>query len=85
MGVEVFSGPNCGYCERAKQLLARRGIDYVDLDISQPEHRDEFARRLPRARAIPQIFVNGEHIGGSDDLEILDGDGRLEAMLKQDG
>ena len=80
MTVEVFSGPNCNYCKRAKELLDRKGVVYTDLDISLPEHRDEFVRRLPRARAIPQIFINGEHIGGSEDLELLDQDGRLDVM-----
>ena len=83
MNVEVFSGPNCGFCERTKQLLARRGVAYTDRDISHPEHRDELARRLPRSNSIPQIFINGEHIGGNEDLELLDGDGRLETMLKR--
>ncbi len=44
-------------------------------------HRDELLRRLPNARALPQIFVAGEHIGSFEDLEILDRDGRLAAML----
>ncbi len=81
MTVEVFSGPNCAYCKRAKDLLDRKGVAYSDFDISKPEHRDEFVQRLPRARAIPQIFVNGEHIGGCEDLELLDQDGRLDALV----
>ncbi len=59
MTVEVFSGPNCNYCKRAKELLDQKGVAFTDLDISAPEHRDEFVRRLPRARAIPQIVING--------------------------
>ncbi len=82
MNVEVFSGPNCNYCKRAKELLDQKGVAYTDLDISTPEHRDEFIRRLPRARAIPQIFFNGEHIGGCEDLELLDQDGRLDVMAR---
>ncbi len=81
MTVEVFSGPNCNYCKRAKELLDQKGVAFTDLDISAPEHRDEFVRRLPRARAIPQIFIDGEHIGGCEDLELLDQDGRLDAMV----
>ncbi len=81
MHIEVFSGPNCNYCKRAKKLLDGKGVAYADLDISLPEHRDEFARRLPRARAIPQIFIDGEWIGGCEDLELLNEDGRLDKML----
>ena len=53
MRIEVFSGPNCNYCKRAKELLESKGVAYADLDISLPEHRDEFARRLPRASCNP--------------------------------
>ena len=81
MRIEVFSGPNCNYCKRAKALLDEKGVVYEDLDISESAHRDEFMRRLPRARAIPQIFIEGEHIGGCEDLELLNGDGRLDTML----
>ncbi len=81
MGVEVFSGPNCGYCARAKALLERKGVAFTDHDVSDPTQRDEMLRRVPRARAIPQIFIDGEHIGGFEDLEILNEDGRLDAML----
>ncbi len=81
MLIEVFSGPNCNYCKRAKALLESKGAAYTDFDISQPEHRDEFVRRLPRARAIPQIFIDGEWIGGCEDLEMLNEDGRLDKML----
>ncbi len=79
MKVEVFSGPNCGYCRRAKELLDGRGIPYTDLDITEAAHRAAFMRRLPRAKAIPQIFVDGEHIGGCEDLELL-----LDRMLDVD-
>ena len=81
MTIEVFSGPNCSYCKRAKQLLVQKGVAFTDLDISLPEHRIEFVRRLPRARAIPQIFIDGEHVGGCEDLELLDRAGRLDAMV----
>ena len=85
MKVEVFSGPACGYCRRAKALLDGKGVAYADLDISLAAHREEFARRLPRARSIPQIFIDGQHIGGFEDLEILDGAGRLDEMLGRAG
>ena len=69
--VELFSGPNCAYCEKAKALLDRHGILYTEYSIEDPAHMAEFARRLPRVRAIPQIFVDGKHIGNDQDLEAL--------------
>lgn len=79
--IEIFSSPQCGYCVRAKELLTDKGATYVDRDISCAEHREEFLRRLPRARSVPQIFIDGLHIGGFEDLEILQNNGRLSELL----
>jgi len=71
--IEIYSGPGCSYCEAAKHLLDQKGVSYVDYDIvANPEHREELLRRLPRSRAIPQIFINGEHVGGYDDLCLVE-------------
>ena len=73
MKIEIFSGPGCNYCESAKRLLDEKKKSYVDYDIvDKPEHREELLRRLPRIRAIPQIFINGQHVGGYDDLCLFD-------------
>ncbi|MDH3689512.1 MAG: glutaredoxin family protein [Gammaproteobacteria bacterium] len=79
--IEIFSGPQCGYCKQAKEILDQKGLSYQDLDISDQQHRTELMRRLPRTRSIPQIFVDGEHIGGFEDLQTLDADSRLNKML----
>jgi len=80
--IEVFSGPSCGYCANAKALLEGKGLAYLDRDISlHPKHRVELLRRLPRARTIPQIFIAGEHIGGSEDLRLLDESGKLDKLV----
>lgn len=78
--IEMFSGPGCAYCAQTRTLLEARGLDFVDYDTADPKHREEFTRRLPRARSIPQIFIGGKHIGSWEDLQILDGDGRLAEM-----
>ncbi len=81
--IEIFSGQNCGYCTAAKRLLDLKGLTYADYDISADDtHREEFARRLPRARSIPQIFISGEHIGGYDDLVLLNESGGLADLAK---
>jgi glutaredoxin 3 len=81
--IEIFSGPHCTYCEQAKTLLAHHDIPYIDYDISQAEHRQEFSRRLPRMRAIPQIFINDQHIGNEEDLKLMAEDGRLQALVAE--
>jgi glutaredoxin 3 len=80
--IEIFSGPNCGYCRRAKALLDAKGWAYEELDVAgEAGHREELMRRLPRVRALPQIFIAGEHIGSFEDLELLDRSGRLDALV----
>ena len=79
--IEIFSAPNCGYCLRAKELLDGKGLAYQELDIAaDPAQLEELRRRLPRSRAIPQIFIGGEHIGGYEDLCLLDERGKLDAL-----
>jgi len=79
--IEIFSSPDCGYCNKAKELLRSKGLDFEDLDVAaEVRHREDFANRLPRARSIPQIFIDGDHIGGYEDLCILADNGRLGEM-----
>ncbi len=82
MTIEIFTTARCGCCDRTKALLERRGYAYVELDVSaEPAHLEAFRRRLPRVKAVPQIFIAGEHIGGYDDLCLLDMSGELAEML----
>jgi glutaredoxin 3 len=79
--IEMFSGPGCAYCAQTRTLLEARGLDYVEYDVAEPEHLEEFGRRLPRTRALPQLFINGDHIGSFEDLQALDGSGRLAELM----
>jgi glutaredoxin 3 len=78
--IEVFAGPQCGYCARAKALLTAKQLAYTEMDITVAENRAELLKRLPRSRTIPQIFIDGEHIGGCEDLELLDKKGYLDSL-----
>jgi glutaredoxin 3 len=80
--IEIFSSPKCGYCDRAKALLDDRGYVYRELDVAgHAGYRMELQRRLPRVRSLPQIFVGGEHIGGYEDLQLLEDTDQLDAVL----
>ncbi|NNE21002.1 MAG: glutaredoxin 3 [Rhizobiales bacterium] len=68
--VEIFTGPRCGYCTAAKSLLEHLGMAYAERDVSDPAVLKEMRERLPRSKSIPQIFIDGEHIGGYDDLRL---------------
>jgi len=80
--VEIYSSPWCGYCARAKGLLSKKGVEYVDYDVTaDTSKRDEMVQRAPGSTTVPQIFINGTHIGGCDELHALDRQGRLDPML----
>lgn len=59
----LFTKPGCSHCARAKQALRARGLAYAELPVSP-----RILRALPGTRATPQVFVNGQHIGGADEL-----------------
>ena len=80
--VEIYTASYCGYCHRAKRLLDTKGVSYAETDIiAHPDKRAEMVQRSGGGRTIPQIFIDGTHIGGSDDLAALDRAGKLDALL----
>ena len=79
--VEIYTTPYCPYCVRAKALLQRKGVDYQETDVSDPGRRDAMTRRAGGSYTVPQIFIDGHHIGGCDDLHALDGRGELDGLL----
>jgi glutaredoxin 3 len=80
--VEIYTRFGCPYCARAKALLAQKGVDYEEIDVnSAPGKRDEMMERSNGRHTVPQIFIDGRHVGGSDDLAELDRTGRLDPML----
>ena len=80
--VEIYTSPFCGYCHRAKHLLAERGATYTEIDImSDCSRREEMVTRAGGRRTVPQIFIDGTHVGGCDDLYALDRQGKLKPLL----
>lgn len=81
--IEIYTTPFCGYCSRAKGLLERKGASYEEMDVMEdPAKRAEMRERSKRT-TVPQIFINGQHIGGSDELAALDRAGKLDTLLAQ--
>lgn len=81
--VEIFSADFCPYCTHAKNLFDRKGVSYKEIAIDGSDAaRADMAKRTNGARTIPQIFINGEHIGGFDDAAALDKAGKLDELLK---
>lgn len=80
--VELYTTMWCPYCARAKALFDRKGVVYTEIDImEQPNRRGEMIQRAGGRSTVPQIFIDGEHIGGSDDLAALDRSGGLDPKL----
>lgn len=79
--VEIYTSPTCGYCHMAKRLLAQKGVAFAEVDVvREPSRRAEMERRAGR-RTVPQIFIDGRHVGGCDDLYELDQKGGLDPLL----
>jgi glutaredoxin 3 len=80
--VEIYTTPTCPYCFAAKRLLQKKGVKYSEIDVSRdPGLRAAMTNRAGGRRTVPQIFIGGVHVGGSDDLHDLDDAGKLDPLL----
>jgi glutaredoxin 3 len=80
--VEIYATMWCPYCARARSLLKQKGIAYTEIDLDeQPGRRAEMVERAHGGRSVPQIFIDGEHIGGCDEMVALDRQGKLDPKL----
>ena len=81
--IEIYTSPTCGYCHAAKRLLRQKGAEFTEIDvIAHPERRAEMTTRANGGRTVPQIFIDGAHVGGCDDLHALDDRGGLDPLLQ---
>jgi glutaredoxin 3 len=83
--IEIYTTPFCGYCARAKGLLEKKGVAYDEMDVMEDAAKRAEMRERSRRSTVPQIFINGQHIGGSDELAALEQAGKLDALLTQPG
>jgi glutaredoxin 3 len=80
--VEIYSTMFCPFCWRAKKLLKKRGVEYAEIDVmADSARRSEMVARANGRDTVPQIFIDGRHIGGSDELAALERSGELETLL----
>ena len=80
--VEIYTKFFCPYCARAKRLLEEKGVAYEEFEISGGgDKREEMIQRAGGRTTVPQIFIEGRHIGGSDDLASLEREGKLDPLL----
>jgi glutaredoxin 3 len=84
--VEIYTTRFCGFCHSAKALLARKGIKFVEIDVSgDPQERGKMVERANGRTTVPQIFVGAIHIGGCDELYALQRSGGLDPLLAEEG
>ena len=81
--IEVYSTAVCPYCVAAKNLLKAKGLSWEEVRVdTDPVQRDTMLQRSGGRRTVPQIFVNGQHVGGYDDLLAADRNGKLAQLLE---
>ena len=82
--VTIYTNVYCPYCVRAKALLTQKGVEFEEFKIDeQPELRPQMIALAGGRTTVPQIFINGQHVGGCDDLHALDAQGQLDKLLQQ--
>ncbi|UZK66376.1 glutaredoxin 3 [Sphingomonas sp. M1-B02] len=80
--IEIYTKAFCPYCSRALKLLGEKGVEYQEYDITMGgPKRQEMLERSNGRSTVPQVFIDDEHIGGSDDLAALDREGGLDPLI----
>jgi len=79
--IEIYTSPFCGFCSQAKRLLGTKGVEFAEIDVfTTPGARQEMIEKTGQT-SVPQIFVDGEHIGDCDGIHMLDARGELDSKL----
>lgn len=80
--VEMYTKWGCPYCTAAKSLLDGKGVSYEEYDVTMGgPKKAEMVERVPGARTVPQVIVDGQPLGGFDDISALDRQGKLDPLL----
>ena len=80
--VIMYATQWCPYCQAARRLLKAKGVSFTEIDVNDdPRRRAEMMQKAGGRHTVPQIFINGRHVGGFDDLSALERRGRLDPLL----
>lgn len=79
--IEIYTTPFCGFCIAAKGLLDEKKVEFSEYNMDSMEKRASMIRRANGRRTVPQIFIDGVHVGGYDDLSALERAGKLDPLL----
>jgi glutaredoxin 3 len=82
LDIVMYSTAWCGYCQRARNLLERKGVPVREVKIDEePGERELMLQKTGGRRTVPQIFIGERHVGGYDELAALDRSGELDKLL----
>ena len=81
--VTIYTTSYCPYCTRAKALLTKKQAAFNEIDVSSDQAKRDWLVEATGQRTVPQIFINGKSVGGSDDIYALDRQGRLDDLLRE--
>lgn len=83
MAITIYTTKICPYCDMAKTLLDRKKAEYRSIDVTNDQiAREKLIKKTNALRTVPQIFIHDQHIGGYDDLNTLNMQGKLDVLLK---
>lgn len=80
----MYRTPYCGYCIRAKALLEKKGVPFVEIDVSSDTAKRRWLMEVTGRSTVPQIFINGRPVGGCDDIYELERRGKLDELLREE-
>ena len=81
--IEIYTKKTCGYCHMAKRLLNAKDVEYKEIDITFDQAGMQEMMQRSNRRTVPQIFINGDSIGGFTELAQLEQGGQLDSLLTQ--
>jgi glutaredoxin 3 len=80
--IEIYTQPFCPYCAKALSVFKKKGVEFREIHApGGSDARRQAAERAGGRTSVPQIFVDGHHLGGCDDMLALDRDGKLDSLL----
>jgi glutaredoxin 3 len=80
--VQIYTKRVCPFCDRAKALLRKKGVAYEEVDVEHDDAKRAWLVEASGQKTVPQVFVDGRALGGFSDIEALDGQGRLDPILR---
>jgi glutaredoxin 3 len=80
--IEIYTKDYCPFCHRAKDLLAGKGLDFIEYDVTNDVAKEQEMRQRSGRTSVPEIFIDGHLIGGCDDLFALEAANQLDALVQ---